>query len=190
VPDDIRPALAEALARMLLAGETTHPSQGRLRRAAQELGELWRRSGGELADAAPEALRARVAGRLARVTGWSSFLQTPVEIDAGTIVPAGERARLEALPGKVKLFGDQVPLRYEVTSAGPAVRLELREGQARRLQPADLPPVDRPLRFAVARGTRPALHADTLEELRAMLRQAEQQERRDRFKPPRHRRRR
>ncbi len=189
VPPEHRPALAQALARMLLAGETVHPSQGRLRRAVQELGELWRRSGGTLTAASPEALRERLGALLAYVTGWRDFLGTPVELDVSALVPAGDRERLMALPGRARIFGDQVPLRYEAGPAGGVVRLELREGQARRLSEADLPGVDRPLRFAVARGNRPALHADTLDELRALLRQAEQQERRDRFKPPRHRRR-
>jgi hypothetical protein len=49
--------------------------------------------------------------------------------------------------------------------------------------------VDRPLAFGVVRGNRPALHADTLDQLKALLRQADQQEKRARFKPPRHRRR-
>ncbi len=189
VPPEFREPLADALAGMLLGGETVHPSQGRLRRAAQELGDLWRRSGGTLAAAAPDAVRARLRERLAAVTGWRSFLGTPVELDVGALVDEATRARLLALPGSARVFGDQVPLRYEVTAAGPAVRLELREGQARRLQPADLPAVDRPLCFAVVRGNRPALHADTLEQLKALLRQADQQEKKARFKPPRHRRR-
>ena len=189
VPPEFRESLADALAGMLLAGETVHPGQGRLRRAAQELGELWRRSGGTLAAAAPDAVRARVRERLAAVTGWRSFLDTPVELEVGALVDEGTRARLLALPGRARVFGDQVPLRYEVTAAGPVVRLELREGQARRLQPGDLPAVDRPLVFAVVRGNRPALQAETLDQLRAQLRQADQQEKRARFKPPRHRRR-
>lgn len=188
-PVEHRAALPDALARMLLAGETTHPSQGRVRRAAQELGELWRRSGGALADASPDALRARVRERLAGVTGWRGFLGTPVEIDPAALVPEADRARLLALPGRVRIFGDQVPLRYEIGPEGGVARLELREGQARRLAEADLPAVDRPLRFSVPRGSRPALLADSLEELRAALRQAEQEERRTRARSPRRRRR-
>ncbi|HMV31927.1 MAG TPA: DEAD/DEAH box helicase, partial [Gemmatimonadales bacterium] len=64
VPPEFREPLADALAGMLLGGETVHPSQGRLRRAAQELGDLWRRSGGTLAAAAPDAVRARLRERL------------------------------------------------------------------------------------------------------------------------------
>ena len=189
VPPEFHEILPDALARLLLAGETVHPSQGRLRRSAQELAELWRRSGASLEAASPDAVRARVREQLQGVTGWRKFLGTPVALETAALVPASVRERLQALPGSARVFGDTVPLRYEIANGAGVARLELREGQARRLTEADLPRVDRPLRFAVARGNRPALLADTLEELRAALKQAEQQERRSRFKPPRHRRR-
>ena len=58
----------------------------------------------------------------------------------------------------VHLLGDAVPLDYEVEEGGGVVVLRLREGQLRRLKEADLPKVDRPLRFSVMRGAKPALH--------------------------------
>jgi hypothetical protein len=48
-------------------------------------------------------------------------------------------------------------------------RLRLKEGQARRLQPQDLPAFDRPLRFTVVRGKREAVRADSIDELRQRL---------------------
>ena len=189
-PPELLPALGEALARALLAGETAHPSQGRVRRAAAELGELWRRSGGSLAAAAPDAVRERVVAQLQRVTGWQSFLSTPVELDAESLVPKPERERLLALPSGVRLFGDTVAIHYESSPEGGVARLQLREGQARRLRDEDLPRLDRPIRFAVVRGQRSAVQADTLEQLRSALQQADAAERSGRrFKPPRHRRR-
>src|SRR5205085_1742141 len=48
-------------------------------------------------------------------------------------------------------------------------RLRLKEGQAKRLQPSDVPPFDRPVRFTVLRGKREALRSDSLDELRRGL---------------------
>ncbi len=189
VPADLLPVLPDALAGALLAGETSHPSQGRIRRAAAELGELWRRSAGTLAAAAPATVRAAIAAQLSGVGGWRGFVGTPVSLDPAALVPESERNRLSALPASARVFGDVVPIRYEVTPEGGIARLELREGQARRLTPADLPVLDRPMHFAVVRGSREAVRAPTLEDLRTALREDGERERRRRFKSPRHRRR-
>jgi hypothetical protein len=189
VPVELRPALIDALTGALLAGETAHPSQGRIRRAVAELGELWRRSGGSLPAASPVAVRAAIASQLSGVSSWNRFLETRAELDPAQLVPEAIRSRLAALPTGVRLLGDTVPIHYEVGSEGGVARLHLREGQLRRLREEDLPQLDRPLRFAVLRGNQPALEADTLDQLRVALRDSSERERRGRFKPPRHRRR-
>jgi len=79
------------------------------------------------------------------------------------------RSALEGLPSSLHVYGDRVPLDYEVEQGHGVARLRLKEGQARRLQPRDLPRFDRPLRFTVVRGKREALRADSLEELRRQL---------------------
>jgi hypothetical protein len=185
----LRPALVAALAGALLAGETPHPSQGRIRRAGAELGELWRRSGGTLKPAAPEAVRAALAAQLEAVTSWDEFLHARVELDPAQLIAEPDRARLMALPASVRLLGDTVPISYEVSAEGGVARVQLREGQLRRLREEMLPVLDRPLRFAVMRGNHPALQADTLPALMAALRDSADRERRGKFKPPRHRRR-
>src|SRR5437763_866131 len=163
--DAARAALVEAL----LAGETPHPDQGPLRRALERLGFYWRRSGGRLAAAATEQVAARLGAQLARVASWQEFLGTRLALDVDAMVPADERRVLEALPSSVHLYGDRVPVDYEVERGVGVVRLRLKEGQARRLQPSDVPPFDRPLRFTVLRGKREALRSDSLEELRRGL---------------------
>jgi hypothetical protein len=80
----------------------------------------------------------------------------------------------------IRLFGDAVPLEYEVVNGAGIVRLKLREGQARRLSPDALPALDRPVRFAVVRGGEAPLQADTIPELLEALRRARQ------GRPPRH----
>jgi hypothetical protein len=178
VEPELLPLLRDALTDALLAGGTVHPDQARLRRARELLGELWRRSGGTLQTAAPEVLRQRIREQLAHVTSWRSFLATRIHLDPDELVPASERDRLLALPSGVRVFGDVAPIDYEVTPEGPVARLRLREGQARRLREADLPRLDRPLRFAVVRGSRPAVRAESLEELARVVRSLPFRERR------------
>ena len=168
-PVELGDAARAALVEALLAGETPHPDQGPLRRALERLGFYWRRSGGRLAAAATEQVAARLGAQLARVASWQEFLGTRLALDVDAMVPADERRVLEALPSSVHLYGDRVPVDYEVERGVGVVRLRLKEGQARRLQPSDVPPFDRPLRFTVLRGKREALRSDSLEELRRGL---------------------
>ena len=172
LPPELREQAADALAQALLEGITAHPGQGALRRARHDLDELWRRSGGALTACAPEALRQGVRVQLEGVTSWEDFLTRRPALDVDALVPPAEQARLRALPDSVRLLGDTVPLRYEVDEVdGGVVRVQLREGQARRLQERELPRLGRPLRFAIPRGNHPPLLADTIGELRDLLRQ-------------------
>ena len=195
VPAELRPQAAEALARALLEGGTSHPRQGQVRRAKQELDELWRRSGGLLESASPVSLRTLLTAQLEGVASWDEFLERPVGLDLDALISPVQREALMALPTSVRIGGDMVALEYEVEEGtGGVVRLRLREGQARRLQERELPRVDRPLRFAVARGSHPPLLADSLGALRELMRQGPggrpgPKKHGGRFKPPRHRRR-
>jgi len=170
IPGDLLPAARDAMAAALLDGQTPHRDQGRIRRAAATLTEWWRRSGGTLSTGAESALRTRIAAQLDGVRSWKDFLETPIALEPEALVPESERRRLDALPGMVRLHGDAVPLRYEADGNGPAVRLQLREGQARRLAPHELPVLDRPLRFEVTRDDDAPVRAETLDELKQLLR--------------------
>jgi len=192
IPQELRQAAASSLAQALLEGGTQHPRQSQLRRARQELDELWRRSGGLLEGASPESLKTLLAAELEGVVDWEDFLRRPLAIDTDVIVSKEQRDTLMALPSATRIGGDMVSLTYEVDDrVGGVVRLDLREGQARRLQERELPRVDRPLRFAVQRGSHSPLRADTLGELRELLRDQggrRQGKGKGKFKPP-HRRR-
>ncbi len=173
LPDPFPPQLAaparDALVRALLAGETPHPQQARIRKALDRFGFYWRRSGGALSEAATPAVTARVAAQLGSVSSWQDFLDAPLALDPDAVIPEHERVRLEALSASLHLYGDRVPIDYEVENGVGVARLRLREGQARRLQPRDLPAGDRPWRFSVVRGKRDAVRAENLEELRRAL---------------------
>jgi hypothetical protein len=112
---------------------------------------------------------ARLGAQLAPVGSWDEFINTRLALDVEEMIPEAERSALEALPASVHLYGDRVPVDYEVEQGIGIVRLRLKEGQARRLQPTDLPPFDRPVRFTVLRGKREAVRSDSVEELRRDL---------------------
>jgi hypothetical protein len=169
IPADLRPGFREALVDALMAGTALHPHQARIRRALEEAGELWRRSGGTLSIVSSETARASLTQAVAGLSTWEEFLATPLFLRLAETVPSDVRARLDQLPSSVRLLGDTVPLEYEVEHGQGVVRLRLREGQVRRVRPELLPALDRPLRFAAVRGQDSALRADTLEELRAAL---------------------
>ena len=166
---ELAAAARAALVQGLLAGETPHPDQGRIRKALERFGFYWRRSGGRLADAAGERLAARLTTQLEGVSSWDDFVNTRLVLDVDALIPQTVRQELDALPASIHLYGDRVPVDYEVEQGAGVIRLRLKEGQARRLQPRDLPPLDRPVRFTVLRGKREAVRADTLEDLRRQL---------------------
>jgi ATP-dependent helicase HrpA len=168
--EELADSARRALAAALLAGETPHPDQAKVRRALERFGHYWRRSGGRLVQADRERVAEQITAQLARVNSWDSFIGTRVFLDPDAAIPEAERHRLDALPSSVFLYGDRVPVDYDVEQGVGVVRLRLKEGQARRLHPQDLPPFDRPVRFTVTRGKHEAVRASSLDELRQGLR--------------------
>ena len=169
-PAELADAARRALATALLAGETPHPDQGRVRRALERFGHYWRRSGGALAQADSEKTAEQIAAQLSGVQSWDDFIAARITLDPDTAIPEAERNRLDALPASIFLYGDRVPVDYDVDQGVGVVRLRLKEGQARRLQPKDLPPFDRPVRFTVTRGKHESVRAGSIDELRSALR--------------------
>jgi hypothetical protein len=172
LPEALLPQARDVLTDALVAGEAVHPDAGRLRRSLTILDEFWRRSGGTLPDLAPAALRERVRAQLEGVTSWEDFQRTRIGLEPADLVDAATRERLDALPSMVRVRGDAAPLDYEVQNGEGVARVRLREGQAKRLRADEIPPLDRPLRFAVQRGRHPPIQADTVPALQALLRRA------------------
>ncbi len=185
-PEDLAASARDALARALLSGATSHPSERGVQRAAQRLKEYWRRSGGSLRAAHPRLVERRVREQLDGVESWKQFLDTPVDLDVSSLVSPEQREELDRLPSSAAVLGDRVPLIYEIEGDAGVVRLRLREKQAVRLRERDLPETDRPLRFSVFRGQREVVRAASLEELAEGLR-ALTAKRTERKRGPRHR---
>jgi hypothetical protein len=164
-----RHVLAEALAR----GEARHPGVHRNRYAVEEVREVYRRSGGKTPKLGMAELTALYEQQLSDVNSLSDFRHARVNFDADAIVPREERERYAELPGTVEIRGKDVEIQYDVEESESGVtgvaRLRLPEKMARNLSEAELPTLDRPVRFVVTRGMRGAARASTLEELQDEL---------------------
>ena len=141
-----------------------------MRRALERFGHYWRRSGGQIEQASSEALTEQLAAQLAQVNSWEEFIAARLTLDPDASIPERDRQRLDSLPSSVFLYGDRVPVDYDVDQGVGVVRLRLKEGQARQLHPRDLPSFDRPVRFTVTRGKHEAVRANTIDDLRKGLR--------------------
>ncbi len=165
-----RHALAEALAQ----GEVPHPAVDRHRVAIAEVRELWRRSGGTTAPLGLSELTALYEAQLEGVDTLDDFKARPLRLELDALVPSATRQALLALPDAVEVREQAVPLEYDVerlSDGAPrgVVRLHLPEKLARTLVQEELPLLDRPQRFSVARGRRGVLEARSLLELQELL---------------------
>jgi hypothetical protein len=168
IPPEFQESARTLLDQALLAGDAEHPDRGRIVAAGRRLRDYWPRSGGVLDAASSEALTALIRAQLGDVSSWQEFQQTPVRLDVEAIVSDAERRHLDALPSKVRLAGDTVPVEYVIHGGVPTVRVHLREGQAARLRDDDVPRFDRPVLFTLRRGDS-SLEAATPHELRRVM---------------------
>jgi hypothetical protein len=165
--------------------------------------ETWRRSGGKTPKLGVSELAALYEGRLRDVNSMTDFKHADLDLtsELEALAPATLRAVYARLPDRVFVRDRDVDIQYDVEEGEgekgntAVARLRLPEKLARTLTEAELPPLDRPLRFIVTRGARGAARATTLsalqdelerpfteEELEAMNRawEARREERRDR----------
>ena len=172
-PADIAPHARHVLAEALARGEARHPGVHRNRVAVEEVREVYRRSGGQTPKLGMAELTAIYERQLANVNSLSDFRHARVDFDADAIVPREERERYAELPDTVEIRGKEVEIQYDVEENESGVvgvaRLRLPEKVARNISEAELPTLDRPLRFVVTRGMRGAARASTLDELQEEL---------------------
>jgi hypothetical protein len=164
-----RRTLAEAMAR----GEARHLSMRANLSAVEEVRETYRRSGGATPRLGFQELASLYEAKLAGIRSMNEFRHTPIELDADAIVPRATRDKYRDLPESVEIRGREVEIHYDVeeTPEGTigVARLRLPEKLARTLVEQELPALDRPLRFVVARGARGAARATTLDALQEEL---------------------
>jgi hypothetical protein len=175
---EARRVLAEALA----SGEARHPAARRHRQVIEEVREIYRRSGGITPRLGQEELVLRYERALTSVRSMHEFRAAPLALELRSLVPDDVRERVRELPDAVEIRGKWIEVEYDVEpdsspASGsspadaliPVARLRLPEKIARTLTPAELPALDRPLRFVVTRGPRGAVRASSLGELQDLL---------------------
>jgi ATP-dependent helicase HrpA len=165
-----RRVLAEALAR----SEARHPAINRNRPGIEEIREIYRRSGGQTPRLGFDDLASLYEAQLGQVSTIDEFRATPLRLDLDALVSETDRERYGALPDQVTVRDRDVDIDYDVEDAGDGrlvgvARLRLPEKLARTLTEAELPVLDRPVRYAVLRGQRGSVRASTLDELQEML---------------------
>jgi hypothetical protein len=169
-PDDVADVARAALANAAARFEARHRSLKDLRPRVEEVREVWRRSGGRTAKLGTKELAAMFAEQLRGIRSYDEFRATPLTVDVDALVFPAERARWMALPDHVMIRDREVPIEYGVEDGvGGVARLRLPEKMARTLAEAELPTMDRPLRFVVTRGQRGAVRASSLDELQDLL---------------------
>jgi hypothetical protein len=169
--DEARRVLADALAR----SEARHFSVRANQPHIDAVREAYSRSGGALPRLNQTDLAALYLERLRSVHSLSEFKAADLGL-AGALEarsPRSERARYDALPAHTTVRDREVEIDYDVeeSDGGPVgvARLRLPEKIARTLTEAELPALDRPVRFVVLRGQRGSVRARTLDELQAQL---------------------
>ena len=168
---EARRALAEALAR----GEARHFAVKKNREAIEEIREAYKRSGGETQRLGLPELVAVYEEELAGVSSMDDFRSARLAVDIDKFVPLDIRERLERLPNQITIRDRDVEIDYDVEDRDGkrcgVARLRLPEKLARTLTDAEIPELDRPVRFVVLRGQRGAVRAETLDDLQERLRQ-------------------
>jgi hypothetical protein len=166
-----RHVLAEALAR----GEARHFAVKKNQDVIQEIREAYKRSGGETKRLGLADLTSVYEEQLAGINSMDDFKSARLSIDKERFLSRDTAERLERLPDRVTVRGHDVDIDYDVEERdgqrSGVARLRLPEKVARTLTEAEVPKLDRPVRFVVLRGQRGAVRADDLAELQELLAQ-------------------
>lgn len=168
---EARHILAEALAR----GEARHFAVKKNQDVIQEIREAYKRSGGETKRLGLPELTSVYEEQLGDVNSMDDFKSARVSVDREGFVPRETREKLERLPSYVTVRDRDVEIDYDVEDRDGQLRgvarLRLPEKIARTLTEAEIPQLDRPVRFVVLRGQRGAVRADDLGDLQERLAQ-------------------
>src|SRR2546423_168210 len=171
VATQARHLLAEAVAR----GEARHFAVKKNRDVIEEIREAYKRSGGETRRLGLSELTALYEQQLAGAGAMDDFRAARLVVDRDQFVPRDVRERLGRLPNQVQIRDREVEIDYDVEERDGqrrgVARLRLPEKIARTLTEAEVPQLDRTVRFVVLRGQRGAVRADTLGELQDRLMQ-------------------
>jgi len=166
---EARHLLAEALAR----GDARHFAVKKNEDVIAEIREAYKRSGGETKRLGLAELTSVYEEQLTDANSMNDFKSARLSVDRESFVPRETRERLDQLPSYVTVRDREVEIDYDVEERDGqrrgVARLRLPEKVARSLTEAEIPQLDRPVRFVVLRGQRGAVRADDLDELQEQL---------------------
>jgi ATP-dependent RNA helicase HrpA len=169
---EARRVLAEATAR----GEARHLAVKKNLDVIEEIREAYKRSGGETKRLGLSELTSLYEEQLGNANSMDDFKAAHLSVDRERFVPREIREKLERLPSSVMVRDREVEIDYDVEERDGqrrgVARLRLPEKVARTLTEAEIPQLDRPVRFVVLRGQRGAVRADDLDELQERLAQS------------------
>ncbi|MEO7501208.1 MAG: DEAD/DEAH box helicase, partial [Gemmatimonadaceae bacterium] len=169
IADRARRALAEGMAR----GEVRHAAVKKNRASIDTIRDTYRRSGGTTPRLGFSDLTSWYERQLAPVQSMDEFRNARFPLRRDEFVPADVIERFAALPSTVEIRDREIDIDYDVEERDGerigVARLRLPEKLARTISEAELPVLDRPLRFVVIRGQRGAIRADSLDELQEIL---------------------
>ncbi len=181
-PPDLADAARDALADALASGEARHHAVRRDSSAIHEIRAAYRRSGGRTPRLSEADLAALYRVPLAQVNSFTEFRSAPFAIDLNAVLSPEARHAYDHLPSETMIRGQSVPIEYDVQDSVGIARLRLPAKLARTLTEAEVPALDRPVRFTVLRGQQSAVHADTLDQLQDLLAEPWEPPRRERPK--------
>ena len=168
---DARRVLAEALAR----GEARHFAVKKNREEIEEIREAYKKSGGETKRLGLPELTSLYEEQLAGINSMDDFKSARLSVEKERFIPRETAERLDQLPTYVTVRDHDVEIDYDVEERDGerrgVARLRLPEKVARTLTEAEIPELDRPVRFVVLRGQRGAVRADDLSDLQERLSQ-------------------
>jgi ATP-dependent helicase HrpA len=168
---DARRVLAEALAR----GEARHFAVKKNREEIEEIREAYKKSGGETKRLGLPELTSLYEEQLAGINSMDDFKSARLSVEKDRFIPRETAERLDRLPTYVRVRDHDVEIDYDVEERDGqrrgVARLRLPEKVARTLTEAEIPELDRPVRFVVLRGQRGAVRADDLSDLQERLSQ-------------------
>jgi ATP-dependent helicase HrpA len=174
-PPEIAPRARHILAEALARGEARHFAVRKNRDVIEEIREAYKRSGGETPRLGLAELTALYEAQLQNVNSLDEFKSARLNIDRDALLPREVRDRLSHMRDQVLIRDREVDIDYDIEERdGKRVgvaRLRLPEKIARTLTEAEIPQLDRPVRFVVLRGQRGAVRADTLDDLQEQLAQ-------------------
>ena len=168
-PPELAEAARDALADALASGQARHHAVRRDHSAIEQIRNVYRRSGGRTPRLDQTQLAALYRVPLSGVNSFTEFRSAALPIDLNAVLAPDARHAYDHLPNETMIRGQSVPIEYDVQDSMGIVRLRLPAKMARSLTEAEIPELDRPVRFTVVRGQQSAIHADTLDELQDLL---------------------